>query len=387
MCNNILSFTFVYLQGLFAIVAMNVSSACAQGAEHHHIQIYCNPISAGIDTCGIRDCQVFRDGDFWYLTATARPHWARQEIHGLLNKGVPLYKSKDLSHWQFMKYIVQRPDSTAWYYRRFWAPEVHKINNLYYATFNCSNPEHGYMGQWMGYAVSNQVDGPYKVVTKEKPLANGNDLTLFEDEDGRIYAFFNRGRDFGIGFCEINLEKGEFVGTPKSCILPDKVDYAYDDSGALQKVPGYDGRPVPKVKKYYAWDSIGIEGAYVIKRNGIYYLFYSSWTRGYEIGYATAKNIKGPWTKYIGNPIYGAMSKATCKNNGFVWCGDEKSPFNQVGHNEIFTGPDGRLWLSCHGIMNDKKEIPMLVIDPINFDADGNIQKMDPTYTPQTITW
>lgn len=346
---------------------------------------YQNPIRSGIDSKGLRDCQVLRDNNTWYLTGTAFPHWDRQEKDRKLNAGVPLYKSYNLKDWEFVQYIVARPDSTKWYYRRFWAPEIHKINGKYYATFNCSNPSAGYKGQHIGYAVADKIEGPYKVVTEDKPLANGNDLTLFQDEDGKVWAFWNRGREFGIGYAQIDLENGKFLTEPTTAITPGKVKFEYDKNKKLVNEPGYDGRPIPKVKKYYDWDSIGIEGAYVIKENGKYYLFYSSWTRGYEIGYATADKITGPWKKNKDNPFYGAMSKAACKKNGFKWKGDENSPFNQVGHNEIFKGPDGRYWISCHGITNDAPDKPSLVIDPIWFDKDGNVKSNGPTYTEQEV--
>ena len=235
---------------------------------------YQNPIRSGIDPKGLRDCQVLKDQNTWYLTGTAFPHWARQEQNGKLNQGVPLYKSTNLTDWTFVKYIIERPDSSKWYYNRFWAPEIHRIKGKYYATFNCSNPKHGYPGQHIGYAVSDSIEGPYKVITEEKPLANGNDLTLFEDEDGKVWAFWNRGREFGIGYAQLDLGTGKFLTTPQTAIQPGKVDYEYDKEGKLVQEPGYDGRPIPKVKKYYSWDSIGIEGAYVIKENGQYYLFY-----------------------------------------------------------------------------------------------------------------
>jgi beta-xylosidase len=344
---------------------------------------YQNPISNGIDPNGLRDCQVLRDGDWWYLTGTSYPHWARQETDGNLNKGVVLYKSKDLQNWQFVDYVVKRPEISKWYHRRFWAPEIQKIGGKYYALFNCRNDSLGFVGQYSGYAVADNIEGPYKVATEEKPLCDGNDLTFFEDTDGKVWAFWNRGREFGIGFAQIELQTATFLTEPKTAIQPAKVDYEYDVKGEIVKVPGYDGRPIPKVAKYYDWDAIGIEGAYVIKHEETYYLFYSSWTRGYEIGYATASKISGPWTKHPGNPFYGAMNKATCEKNDFQWSGDEKNPFNQVGHNEIFTGPDGRFWLSCHGIRDDG--VPMLVIDPIWFDDKGNIKSDGPTYTQQSI--
>lgn len=350
-----------------------------------HSFTYQNPITQGIDAKGIRDSQVFRDGDWWYLTGTSAPFWPREETkdESTFNKGVVLYRSKDLLSWEYVKHVVERPSADKWYFRRFWAPEIHKIKNKYYVTFNCSNPDAGYPGQHFGYGVSDSLTGPYKIITEDKPLGNGNDLSLFEDDDGKVWAFWNRGKEFGIGFAQIDLEKGVFLTKPTTAILPAKVDMAIGADGKQIMEPGYDGRPVPKVAKFYEWDSIGIEGAYVFKRKGTYYLMYSSWTRGYELGYATAPTITGPWVKAKNNPVYGAQSKKATEKAGLAYTGDEKNIFNQVGHNEVFTGPDGRLWLSAHGIT--ETGIPSLVIDPIDFDADGKMVIKGPTYTPQKV--
>jgi beta-xylosidase len=348
---------------------------------------YQNPISERIDPQGLRDCQVFRDGDRWYMTGTAWPHWPRQEAWGIFNPGVVLYSSDDLLSWKFEKVILPAPPlgSGKWYQRRFWAPEIHRLDGRYYALFNASNPDAGYPGQHTGYAVADSLMGPYTVVTEESPLSNGNDLTFFRDDDGSTWAFWNRGREFGIGFARIDLETGRLLTEPRSAIRPARVDYAYDSDGKPVMEPAYDGRPVHKVRTFYEWDSIGIEGAYVIKREGLYYLFYSSWTRGYEIGYATAPAVTGPWTKAANNPFYGEQSEEACRKNGLPYTGDPQSPFNQVGHNEVFTGPDGRLWLSCHGILKARPEQPMLVIDPIDFAPDGTVVSRSPSHTPQVV--
>ncbi|MCC4211279.1 glycoside hydrolase family 43 protein [Leeuwenhoekiella parthenopeia] len=344
---------------------------------------YQNPIRSGIDSMGLRDCQVLRDGDNWYLTGTSYPHWPREEENGNFNKGVVLYRSKNLTDWQLVKYIVEAGDSTKWYHRRFWAPEIQKINNKYYALFNCNNDQAGYVGQHNGYAVSENIEGPYTVVTESEPLTRGNDLTFFQEENGSVWAFWNQGREKGIQFAQVDLQKGKLITDPVTAILPGKVDYKYDGEGNIEKTPGYNGRPIDKVEKYYDWDSIGIEGAYVIKEGDTYYLFYSSWTRGYEIGIAKARKITGPWVKSSSNPIYGAQSKEACENNGMTYTGNPDNPFNQVGHNEIFIGPDGRRWLSCHGIKPG--ENPFLVIDPITISKDGEIKVDGPTYTLQKV--
>lgn len=368
---------------IFGLLVLSLFSCGQKQASTTSYFEYQNPITNGIDSNGLRDCQVIRDGDWWYMTGTSYPHWARQESDGHFNKGVALYRSKDLLNWNFVDYIVKAGGPDKWYHRRFWAPEIQKIKGKYYALFNCRNDELGYVGQHPGYAVADQIEGPYTIVTEDQPLANGNDLTFFEDDDGKVWAFWNRGREFGIGFAQIDLATATFLTEPQSAIQPAQVDYEYDENGELVTEPAYDGRPKPKVAKYYDWDAIGIEGAYVIKENGTYYLFYSSWTRGYEIGYATASQITGPWTKHPDNPFYGAQSKNACEKNGMTYTGDPDSPFTAVGHNEIFRGPDGRYWLSCHGIVKGRQ--PFLVIDPIWFDKKGNIQSDGPTYTPQKV--
>lgn len=365
------------------VISLLLLLGCTRSNQRAQFFTYQNPIAQGIDPKGLRDCQVLRDGDWWYLTGTSYPFWPREEVNGKLNPGVALYRSKDLKKWTFVKYIIEPGSANQWHRRRFWAPEIHKFGKKYYATFNCSNPESGYPGQHIGYAVADQIEGPYQIITAQKPLSNGNDLSLFEDSDGKTWAFWNRGREFGIVYAQLDLEQGRFLTEPKTAILPAKVDFAYDNQGEIMKEPGYDGRPIPKVAKYYDWDAIGIEGAYVIKRKGLYYLFYSSWTRGYEIGYATAKSLNGPWVKAANNPFYGAQNPTTCAKNGLPYSGNAEIPFNQVGHNEIFRGPDGRLWLSCHGIQADG--VPKLVIDPIWFDADGQVHSSGPSFSPQTI--
>lgn len=370
-----------------ALLALLCLFVCCKKTENKTFT-YQNPISKGIDSKGLRDCQVLKEGDWWYLTGTAYPHWAGSEKNGELNKGVPLYKSKDLENWQFVNYIVERPDSTQWYYRRFWAPEIQKINGKFYAIFNCRNAKAGYEWQHAGYAVADNIEGPYKVVTKDAPLTRGNDLTLFEDDDKRTYAFWHTIKSdgsFWMGSAEIDLETAKFISTPKMAITTGKADFELDKDGKPIVIFRL-GRHQKKITKCYEWDSQGIEGAYVIKREGTYYLFYSSWTRGYEIGYATSKNINGPWTKAKNNPIYGGSNPSVCKRRGIAYEGNPDNPFVAVGHNEVFTGPDGNLWISCHGQKKDD-HTPFLVIDPIKFSPEGEIVKSEPSYTSQTIKY
>jgi len=56
---------------------------------------------------------------------------------------------------------------------------------------------------------------------------------------------------------------------------------------------------------YPDWMAGGIEGPFVIKREGIYFMFFSSWRRGYEVGLLSSSSplglsISGPtWTERV----------------------------------------------------------------------------------------
>lgn len=315
---------------------------------------YQNPITEGIRG-GIRDAQIVPDGDKYHLVGGMPPFW-----HGD-TPGIRIFTSDNLLSWGNERMLIDRSalDPSVWYYDRFWAPEIHIIRSRYYLLFNARNESKKYhAAHGCAVAVADKVDGPYRVLTQNKPLTGGNDLTFFEDDDGTVYAFWNA----------------------QKVIRGSRLDVANMSLVAQQEL-FYTG-PVN------AWDSIGIEGAFVIKRNGIYYMFYSSWSRGYEIGYATAKHPLGPWRKHPGNPIYGAQDPELCKRHSTQYTGDPDFPFKAVGHNEVFTGPDGGLWLSCHGIMKRGPHAgtPYLVIDPIRF-KHGEIKVDGPTFSPQTVTW
>ena len=312
---------------------------------------YTNPISNGIDG-GIRDAQIFEEDGTYYLIGTSPPFW------GGPNPGVRIFSSTDILNWKYEKLLISRSemDSSVWHFDLFWAPEVHKIRNKYYLLFNARNEIPKYKHHHgCGVAVADELTGPYEILTKEKPLTGGNDLTFFEDDDGKVYAYWNESRK--ITGSEIDLE---------SMKLREKHYFFTTEEGA--------------------WDQVGIEGAYMIKNDEIYYLFYSSWSRGYEIGYATSKSPLGPFTKYTGNPIYGAQNEASCEKYGLEFTGDPESAYRAVGHNEIWNGPDGGLWISCHGILNEESPTPYLVIDPIWLE-DGKIKTNGPTSTKQTIKY
>ncbi len=334
-------------------------SSCGQVDPDYRFT-YQNPI----DQLEFRDTHVIWGDSTFYAVGTSAPFWEGQ------SPGVKLYRSPDLLNWEYVDLLIDAhalPDDV-WYKDRFWAPELHRINNRYFLTFNCQNSGGGhyyepdmYHHHACGLAVADHIEGPYTVKTHDEPLTPfpSNDLTLFTDRDGKVYAFFND------GWTDIhNIYVAEL----------DTVNYVLkeDPVKLISQEPG-------------TWDGGGIEGAFVITHEDTYYMFYSSWTRGYAVGYATADNVYGPWTKYENNPLFGAFSEDGTNylfREGEI-IADPASPYITVGHNQVFTGPDGRYWTSFHGYV-EGREKPATIIDPIWFE-NGRIKTDAPTYTEQEV--
>jgi beta-xylosidase len=301
----------------------------------------------------IRDPCVIREGDTYYLVFTMWPFRGREERYlGEPNQGgspgIALYSSKDLKAWRFENWLVKSSElpENCPYKNRFWAPEIHKMGGRFYLIFTADNwleKEYNPAGSWgtAGYAfvgVADRVAGPYEHITYIQ--GGACDTTLFEDPDGKTYAFIPR---YNIDAQEIDLSgiaRGEvkLIGKPKRIVAAENTDIG------IEAKPDY------------------LEGPWVEKIGGKYCLFYAEVYRdkshpewlGYWTGVATADNVFGPYRK---DP------------RGKVFAG---------GHLAVFGGPDGRRWFSYRGESPDKAH-GLLCIDPFGVDARGAVTTLAPT--------
>lgn len=292
---------------------------------------YKNPIAT--DTIkNIRDPFIIRVGDEYYLTGTFPPYWNGESA------GVFLYKSSDLLKWESLGCILpQQLSDGKWFRDYWWAPEIHHKNGRFYLTVNCRNEDMG-VGQNPLIAVSDRIDGEYRILNPDAPLINqdlaqelncpdihGNDGNLFTDDDGRTYlSFCNHG---GIWAYEIDLDECRLMGEPILLAAQEKT----------------------------GWDTKN-EAPFLFRHGGRYYCFYSSFTRSYEVGVSMADNIRGPWVKDKNNPLI-----------------TPESPVIHSGHNCVFDGPDGRLWTAYHITIEGEENTHLLAYNPFDFDKDGNI--------------
>jgi beta-xylosidase len=341
---------------------------------------YTNPIT--LDPAqSLRDHCIVKVGEHWYMTGTSHPVWEGP------NPGVRLLRSQDLIHWSDAGWLIEAsklPEGCP-YNGRFWAPEIHQAHGRFWLTVNSGHegPEHP--GRRMDdhhvwLFVSEEVIGPYRLVTPDG-LGAGfkNDATLFTDEDGRSYMYCSGG---GLWQAAMDLGAGRLLTR----------------DGDFEKIldPRDPGNP--------DWMIGGIEGPFVIKREGAYWMFFSAWTRGYEIGVLRAEAPLGPWTLIQRNPIFGTRKRAyrapQAREGGFdhLLYEDTPDPFAEVGHNAVFAGPDGRDWLCCHDLLQGDEVLAtepvirysdtqeQLHIEPLEF-RQGRWRVRGPSWTEQVVEW
>lgn len=231
------------------------------------------------------------------------------------DKGIEVYVSDNLKTWSRP---AQLPDGLAlnkkdvWADRWFWAPEVYLVNGIFYMYYSAD--EH------ICVATSKSPLGPFEQEKKEPMIADEKciDNSLFIDDDGKPYLFFDRFND------GLNIWVAELT----------------DD---LLQIKRETMRPCIHVSQPWEmiWPRVN-EGAFVMKHEGVYYMTYSA--NSYEspfygIGCATATDVNGPWTKYEHNPL--------------LQCpGDLVG----VGHSAMFRDKKGQLRIVFHA-HKDKESI------------------------------
>ena len=340
-----------------------------------HTFCYTNPITR--DTAiSMRDHCIIKVGKLWYCTGTSNPVWTGP------NPGVRLLVSDDLIHWKQHSWLIDESKLPADspYNGRFWAPEIHFIKNKYWLTVNSGkvtkeDPK-GMKTHSIWLFSSDKVTGPYTLVNGPLTPQYNNDATLFEDEDGQTYLYCSGN---GLFQSKIDLSTGKLVGSIQKFL--DKREPGYPD-----------------------WMVGGIEGPFVVKKEGTYFMFFSTWTRGYEVGLLKSKSPLGPWELASREPIFGTRKKGyrpeLAIDGGYanLKFQDSEDPYCETGHNALFEGPDGKLWSSCHYSMYEKRpfpycpdlqaweKTPQMGIEPVYY-KDGMFYIKGPTWTGQCVEY
>ncbi|QWF84648.1 family 43 glycosylhydrolase [Amycolatopsis sp. CA-230715] len=283
---------------------------------------YANPVVAPVaDT--FADPAVIRGKDgYWYAFGTSDPLRSGEHRRHLF----PILKSPDLVHWSYAGGTFTAATRPAWAAAGagLWAPDIRYADGRYLLYFTVTDTVLNPGGDSaIGVATAPTPLGPWTdsgaPVVPPRPNGTGGYLWTFDPamatgDDGTRWLYYG------------SYEGGLSV-VPLS---PDGLRTA----GSATKVT-IEGR---------------YEGAYVVHRDGWYYLFGSASnccagpTTGYSVFAGRSRAPTGPFTDRDGVPLLASRAGGTpvLQPNGNTWVG--------TGHNAVVTDDAGQDWIVYHAI-------------------------------------
>jgi hypothetical protein len=254
---------------------------------------------------------------------------------------IDAFSSRDLVHWEKHPRVLDIKNVT-WAGFALWAPSVIQANGKYYLFFAANDIQSDKEEGGIGVATSDKPSGPFADAIG-KPLidtfhngAQPIDPFVFQDEDGQFYLYYG-------GWRHCNVAKLR--------------------SDLLAVVPLPDGTAFKEITP-----ANYVEGPFVFKRRGKYYLMWSEGGWGgpnYSVAYAVSDSPLGPFTR-IGKILQQDSTVAT-----------------GAGHHSVIPVPGSDTWYIVYhrrplGTKNaNHREV---CIDEMRFNPDGTIQ-------PVTITF
>jgi len=325
------------LAGIAGVVP--VTSSFAQTPEP------LNPRLAG-NLSPVHDPSIIREGDTYYVFSTDQPGGGGQQI--------PWRMSKDLLTWEKGGYVF--PEIPAWAQAAvpgtggIWAPDISLVNGTYLLYYAVST--FGSNTSAIGLATNttlNPASPDYKWQDHGLVLKSGtsDDFNTIDpnhvmDRNGNHWLTFG---SFWGGIKTVKLDPLTFKPPAGPLLL-----------SSLARRPTQGNAPD------------AIEGAYIIERGGLYYLFVSFdfCCRGADSNYYTvvgrSHNVSGP---YGDNNRYDMID-----GNGYVVLKADRGRWRGPGGCSILRDP-GQDYICYHAYDARRDGTPTLRIAPLVWSADG----------------
>lgn len=283
---------------------------------------YVNPIMEGADPF-----VLFHNGKYYLYSTSALD-------------GFKVFSSTDMAVWKDEGYCLKKEDVMG--EGGFWAPEITYRNGTFYMVYVAD--EH------LGIATSSSPLGPFKQEQKrwlsEKNAIDGH---FFTDDDGVTYLYYVRFDEGNVLYvAKMTEDLMNIYEEEEKFIFRAECDWELKDCSV-------------------------VEGPFVLKQNGKYFLTYSAnHTRSpfYAIGYAVADHPMGEFKKYALNPILKMNEKV-----------------NGVGHHSFVVTPNNELVCVYHSHYSKTQFTPRTVCldraEFVNKNGEDILVINGPTTTPQ----
>jgi arabinan endo-1,5-alpha-L-arabinosidase len=249
--------------------------------------------------------------------------YATQTQRGGKWVNIQLARSADLAHWDYVGDALPAKPAWAATTQDFWAPDVVRDGARYIMYYSAkpdgSDERHGLC---LGVATAGSPLGPF--VDMGKPLQCGAGFVNIDPMAFDDPATGKRLLYWGSGFDPIKVQE----------LAPDRMSFA---AGSAPKDlvwpnPAKDSFPVL------------VEGAWVIRHGGYYYLFYSGDNccgpkANYAVMVARSRSAAGPFE---------TLEQATGKPHSIVL--EKRGTWFAPGHNSIVTDSAGQDWIVYHAV-------------------------------------
>lgn len=316
---------YPYCLTFLLALALGCTTAYGQSLKPYQQPHTLNPLLPGY----FADPTIKKIGDTYYVYATT-------DGNGWGAGPSQVWTSKDFRNWTIQP--MNWP-TTHWY----WAPDMTQgYDGRYYLYYSQPVEIFG--------AVSDQPTGPWEPLVADGKSIIPNymipgvitlDGQTFRDDDGRIYMYWGTWGIYPGHGCAVGLLNKDMKSFEKIERIPNTV-----------------------AKEFF-------EAPYLFKRDGIYYLMYSSGhceDDTYRVQYVRSKTgPMGPFEYPSGNPILVT---------------NEDGSIHGPGHHSVLE-ENGRYFIVYHRHNNPHSGggfHRQVAVDELHFTAEGDIQKVRPTH-------
>ncbi len=302
-----------------ALVLVLAGAAPSTAADQ---RTYTNPLMSNFADA-FSDPGIIRAKDgYWYAYATTTVMTRENQQNGGPPYYMPIARSADLVTWEFVGTVFNEDNHPEWKPfpgTGYWAPDVRYVDGTYYLYYSLA----GGGDAAIGLATAPTPAGPWRDIGR--PVVDfvpdsevmEIDPALFVDSDGTKYLYYGSFREGGMHVVQLSDDGTRAVGEPR------------------QVVAGNRG-----------------EAAWVFKRDGYYYLFYSGYgccevdTGGYPVFVGRATSPLGPFVDAEGVPLTADAPGGTLVNattgSSLVGTGHNATAVDRSGQDWFFSNANSR---------------------------------------------